>query len=76
MESINMREFAHNMAKYMKKVKKGEHIILMERNKPVAELKPHNENVKPGWKRKVRRITVKGESMSETLIRMRREAKW
>lgn len=74
MISINVRDLMHSFSKYLKIVKRGEKIILMERNVPVADIIPHNENVaRPGWKRTIEKIEIKGESLSETVIRNRRE---
>lgn len=74
MVSINIREFAHNLSKYLNEVKAGERLVIMERNKPIADIIPHHENIAiPGWKRPIKRITIKGEPMSKTTIRMRRE---
>ncbi len=74
MVAVNIREFAHNLSKYLKDIKSGERIVIMERNKPIADLIPHNDNtVQPSWKRKFDRIKIKGESFSTTVIRMREE---
>ncbi|MGE0267559.1 MAG: type II toxin-antitoxin system Phd/YefM family antitoxin [Candidatus Omnitrophota bacterium] len=74
MVSVNIRELMHNFSKYLKDVKEGEQILVMERNVPVAEIIPYNPHVKkPGWKREIKRIKVKGEALSETVVRMRRE---
>lgn len=74
MVSVNIRELVHNFSKYLKDVKEGEQILVMERNVPVAELVPHNLHMKkPGWKREIKRIKIKGEPLSETVIRNRRE---
>ncbi len=75
MTSVNIREFSHNMSKYMKKVKNGEHIVLKERNIPVADIFPHNENIeRPGWKREVKRIRLKnGGSLSDAVMKDRLE---
>ncbi len=40
MTAVNIREFNHNMAKYLKEVKAGERVLLMERNVPIAEITP------------------------------------
>ena len=75
MVAINIRDLTHNFSSYLKDVKAGERIIIMERNVPVAEIIPHNPNVKqPAWKRPIKRVKIKGESLSETVIRMRRES--
>lgn len=74
MKSINIRELTHHFSSYLKIVKRGERIVVMRRNLPVADLVPHNENVsQPGWKRPITRIKVKGLSFSETVSKMREE---
>ena len=74
MVAVNIREFAHHLSKYLKTTKAGERVVIMERNKPIVDLVPHNEHlIQPGWKRKFTRIKLKGEAMSETIVRMREE---
>lgn len=74
MKSINIRELTHHFSSYLKIVKKGERITVMERNKPVADIIPHNANViQPSWKRPIQRISIKGGSLSKTVLRMREE---
>ncbi len=75
MKSINIRELTHHFSAYLKIVKRGERIVVMERNLPVADIVPHNKNVDipPAWKRPIERIRIKGESLSKTVIRMRDE---
>ena len=74
MKSVNIRELTHHFASYLRAVKRGERVIVLERNLPVADLVPHNENVMaPAWKRKIRKIHVHGEPFSETVIKGRAE---
>ena len=40
MTSINIQEAKTHLSRYAKRVKAGETIILCERNKPIAELRP------------------------------------
>ena len=48
--------------------------MLMERNVPVADIIPHNENIaRPGWKRKIKKIEIQGEPLSQTIIRNRKD---
>ena len=42
MVAVNIREFAHHLSKHLKSIKAGGRIVIMERNKPIAELIPHN----------------------------------
>lgn len=74
MKSVNIRELTHHFSSYLKVVKRGERIVVMDRSSPVADLVPHNENLAlPGWKRPLQKIRVKGEALSETTIRLRTE---
>jgi antitoxin (DNA-binding transcriptional repressor) of toxin-antitoxin stability system len=74
MTAVNIREFNHHMAKYLKEVKAGERIMLMERNVPIAEIVPHNpHSMQPAWKRKITPIKIKGEPLSVSIIRARKE---
>ncbi len=77
MKSINIRELTHHFSDYLKIVQRGEHIVVMQRNLPVADLIPHNENIiSPAWKRTIQRIRVKGEPFSKTVERLRNEEKY
>ena len=74
MKTVNIRELTHHFSSYLKVVKRGERIVVIVRNLPVAELIPHNANVtSPGWKRPIQKIRVKGERLSETTTRLRAE---
>jgi len=73
MKAINIRELVHNFSSYLKEVKSGERITILKRNTPIADIIPHNENISfPGWKRKIKRIKLKGESFSKTLLKNRK----
>ena len=77
MVSVNIRDLTHNFSKYLKEVKSGERIVVMERNTAVADLIPHNENVsQPGWKREIKKIKLRGNLSSEAVIKNRREEKY
>jgi antitoxin (DNA-binding transcriptional repressor) of toxin-antitoxin stability system len=74
MKAVNIRELTHHFSSYLKVVKRGERIVVMERRLPVADIVPHNENVtSPGWKRPIQKIRVKGEALSATTTRLRAE---
>jgi prevent-host-death family protein len=74
MRSVNIRELTHHFSSYLKKVKSGTRIIILERGKPIADIIPHQANIaSPGWRRKIQRIKVKGESFSETVSKSRAE---
>ena len=74
MTAVNIREFSHNLSKYLRQVKEGEKVVLMERNVPIADIIPHNENIsRPGWKRDLKKIDLNGETTTETIINNRRD---
>ena len=74
METVSIRELIHHFSKYLKGVKQGRRIVVLERNVPVADIIPHNENIaRPGWKREIKKVEIKGEALSETVIKNRRE---
>ena len=77
MKTVNIRELTHHFSGYLKAVREGEGFIVMDRNSPVADLVPHNKNVrKPDWKRPIRKIRIKGEPLSETVVRLRAKQRW
>ena len=75
MTAISIREFSHNMSKYLKKLRAGEGFILKYRNESIAQILPNNPvAVEPAWKRPIKRIKLKGsQTASDTIIQMRRE---
>ena len=74
MISVNIRELSHNLSSYLKRVKKGERITILERNIPIADVVPHNVNiVHAGWKREINKIVISGKPLSETIIKNRRK---
>lgn len=74
MKSVNIRKLTHHFAVYLKAVKRGERVVILERSRPVADIIPHNENLSaPGWKRPISKIKVKGLNLAETVSKMRDE---
>ena len=74
MTQVTIRQLTHGFSGYIKAVKRGEKIVILERRTPVADLIPHNENLaQPGWKRPISKIKVKGAGLSQTVSKMRNE---
>ncbi len=74
MTQVTIRQLTHGFSGYLRAVKKGERIIILDRKTPVADMIPHNENLAlPGWKRPITKLKVKGEPFSQTVIKMRSE---
>ncbi len=72
MQKVNIRDLMHNFSRYLKDVKEGDCITILERNKAVADIVPHNPNVRyPGWKRSIIKRSISGESFSETVVKNR-----
>lgn len=76
MYKVSIRELTHNFSKYLKLVKTGGRLVLLERNKPVADIVPHNENLsQPGWKRSIEKLSLRGESVGSIIARNRKDNK-
>ena len=74
MTQVTIRQLTHGFSGYLKAVKRGERIVILDRRTPVADLIPHNENLSlPGWKRSISKIKVKGLNLADTVSRMRDE---
>ena len=72
MHKVNIRDLMHNFSHYLKGVKDGNCITVLERNKEVADIIPHNPNIRyPGWKRTIKKRSIPGESFSETVVKNR-----
>ncbi|MGI8603433.1 MAG: type II toxin-antitoxin system Phd/YefM family antitoxin [Verrucomicrobiales bacterium] len=53
MTQVNLHEVKARLSHYSRLVKKGETIILCDRNKPFAEIRPIGDSVKKPKKRKL-----------------------
>lgn len=72
MHTVSIRDLMHNFSHYLKEVKDGEHITILERRNPVADIIPHNRNIRyPGWKRTIKRKKIGGEALSASIQRYR-----
>ena len=75
MVAVNVRELTHNFASYLKRVSLGDRVVVMVRNKPVAEIIPRNENIEPpSWKLVSPKVRLKKKiSISKQIIKYRDE---
>ena len=72
MTQVTIRQLTHGFSGYLKAVKSGERIVILDRRTPVADLIPHNENLaSPGWKRPLSKIKAKGRPFSKTVTEIR-----
>jgi antitoxin (DNA-binding transcriptional repressor) of toxin-antitoxin stability system len=73
MQTVNIRDLLHNFSHYLNDVKEGDSITILERKNPVAEIIPHNKNLRfPAWKRPTKRRKIKGEAFSKTTEKLRK----
>lgn len=74
MIKIGIRELTRNFSGYLKEVKKGERIVVMEHNKAVADIFPHQLKASvPGWKRKHYKLEGKGKLASDIVTELRED---
>jgi len=72
MQAVSIRDLMHNFSHYLKEVKEGERLTILERRNPVADIVPHDKNIRfPGWKRPIKRRNIGGEAMSSSIERYR-----
>ena len=69
MVAVNVRELTHHFADYLKMVEQGDRVIVMVRNKPVAEIIPRNENIEaPSWKVVSPKVSLKNKASAATQV--------
>lgn len=72
MQKVNIRDLMHNFSRYLKEVKYGEYITILERNQAVPILFLITPNIRyPGWRRTIKKRSISGESFSETVAKNR-----
>ena len=70
-----MREFVLHLSEYVRRVEKGERIVVTKHNKPSIQLTHYNENVsEPSWKQAFKPLKIKGKPLSRTIIEMRNKS--
>jgi len=57
----------------LKKVDQGEVCVITKEGEPILELLPLKTKKKPRWKRKIKRIKLKGEKTTTEIIREERD---
>lgn len=78
MEQVSVKDVRNNLREYLDRAEAGEEIIVLRRGKEVARIVPPRRESKrfPDLTEFRKSIKLKGESASETLIRMRRESRY
>jgi prevent-host-death family protein len=74
MKTITFTEFRKRASGVLSDVEKGESFLVLRHGKPVAEISPASEDrhLRPSWKQPRPRLTIKGASLSATIIEERR----
>ena len=78
MSKVSVEEAILNFKAFLEQVAAGEEVIIVDRDKPVARLVPPSidENVFAEMRQLRESLSVKGESLSQTVIRARQEERY
>lgn len=60
MKKVGSREFKNRQAYYLRRVKKGETLVVTERGKPVAKISPIDSDARPGVDEVLRELAAQG----------------
>lgn len=75
MQYVQFSELRARCKLIFDRVESGERVLVTRHGRPIAEIIPYEETLLPcGWKRNVKKIKIKGESISNTVIKERRES--
>lgn len=74
MKTVTFTEFRKHASGVLSDVEKGESFLVLRHGKPIAEISPPSTEhpAQPSWKRPALRLTVKGVSLSSTILEERR----
>ena len=79
MVKVNVREFAHDLAGYLKRAESGEDLVITRHDWPMVNITRHRPDMVPkGWKRPIKRLDLPptGLSASAILAASREEARY
>ena len=78
MSKVSVEEAILNLKALLEQVAAGEEIVIVDRDKPVARLVPPSieEDVFDDMRQFRESLSVKGESLSQTVIRARQEERY
>lgn len=72
MDYLQFTELRNSAREYFDKVEKGKSYVIVRKGKPIAKVIPFKEPVQ-GWKREIKRVTLKGDVDSTTILRQIRD---
>ena len=67
MEFLQFTDFRNKSKEFLDSVEHGNSYIIVRRGKPIAQVTPFHETVQ-GWKRKVKRVTLKKPISTTALL--------
>lgn len=80
MKKVPVNKVREQLAKYLTEAERGEEVIITRHNKPIAKLvnyqEPETKKKFPDMDEFRKKIKVKGKPLSETVIEMRRNARY
>ncbi len=78
MSKVSVEEAVSNLLALLEQVAAGEEVIIVEQDKPVARLVPPStdEEVFADMRQFRESLSVKGESLSQTVIKARQEERY
>lgn len=76
MTTTTFTEFRKNARTFFDEVKKGKKVRILRRGKPIADLVPPSDSkATRSWKRNALRLVIKGVSLSDEILKDRRESR-
>ncbi len=78
MSKVSVEEAVSNLKALLEQVAAGEEVIIVEQDKPVARLVPPSteEEVFADMRQFRESLSIKGESLSQTVIKARQEERY
>lgn len=74
MEYIKYTDFKNKSKDYIDRVQEGHDFIIIRKGKPVARLIPFNVDQPQGWKRNIKKITLKSKKTTLDYIQEERNS--
>ena len=74
MKATSFTEFRRNAAGYFTEVENGEKIRIMRHGRPIADIVPVKAGRAPSWKDNPPRLMLNGASLTDAILKNRKEA--
>jgi antitoxin (DNA-binding transcriptional repressor) of toxin-antitoxin stability system len=77
MITVNFTEFRQRARSYFQAAQEGEKVRVLSHGKPIGDIiSPEEPKKVPSWKQPRRRFLLRGVSLTEEVLKERRESKW